>query len=126
MLSIASPDGDGEMTGKRSGGLHNLVLKLAHRGGLLASIELAVRACASVLVVIVTSTLERACDIAPNASHELATSMFFQSDLDERRIFDQGKIHPFSGTGCGFNVDLFDCSRGCTDNAAHETNSSPQ
>jgi len=92
--------------------VRRLVLKPARHGGLLASTELALRARASGLEVIVTSALESACGIAilahlaaavaPDAVHGLATGDWLISDTGlPPRIVD-GRMQLPKGNGIGF------------------------
>lgn len=92
--------------------VRRLVLKPARHGGLLASTELALRARASGLEVIITSALESACGIAtlahlaaavaPDAVHGLSTGDWLVSDTGvPPRIVDARMQLP-TGNGIGF------------------------
>ncbi len=92
--------------------VRRLVLKPARHGGLLASSELALRAHASGLEVIVTSALESACGIAtlahlaaavaPNAVHGLATGDWLLNDVSQPPRIVDGRMHLPEGKGSGF------------------------
>lgn len=89
-----------------------LVIKPARQGGLLASIELALRARASGLEVIVTSSLESACGllacaqlaaaIAPDAVHGLGTAEWFAADTGQPPSMAGGRLHLPAARGLGF------------------------
>lgn len=89
-----------------------LVIKPARQGGLLASIELALRARASGLEVIVTSSLESACGllacaqlaaaIAPDAVHGLGTAEWFAADTGQPPPMAGGRLHLPAARGLGF------------------------
>ena len=94
--------------------VRRLVLKPARHGGLLASTELALRARASGLEVVVTSALESACGIAtlahlaaavaPEAVHGLATGDWLAGDAGlPPRIVD-GRMRLPAGDGAGFMI----------------------
>ena len=94
--------------------VRRLVLKPARHGGLLASTELALRARASGLEVVVTSALESACGIAtlahlaaavaPEAVHGLATGDWLAGDAGlPLRIVD-GRMRLPAGDGTGFMI----------------------
>ncbi len=92
--------------------VRRLVLKPARHGGLLASTELALRARASGLEVIVTSALESACGIAalahlaaavaPEASHGLATADWFATNTGTPPAIVSGRLQLPQGHGLGF------------------------
>ncbi|QKV57150.1 MAG: hypothetical protein HT580_07855 [Dechloromonas sp.] len=95
--------------------VRRLVLKPARHGGLLASTELALRASASGLEVIITSALESACGIAtlahlaaavaPDAVHGLATADWLASDIGlSPRVID-GWMRLPKGNGVGFAME---------------------
>ena len=95
--------------------VRRLVLKPARHGGLLASTELALRARASGLEVIVTSALESACGIAilahlaaavaPDAVHGLATGDWLVSDTGVPPRIVDGRMQLPKGNGIGFALD---------------------
>ncbi len=92
--------------------VRRLVIKPARHGGLLASTELALRARASGLEVVITSALESACGIAPlthlaaavapDAVHGLATAEWFASDTGPTPLIVEGRIQLPKGAGIGF------------------------
>ena len=94
--------------------VRRLVLKPARHGGLLASTELALRAHASGLEVIVTSALESACGIAalahlaaavaPEASHGLATADWFATNTGTPPTIVSGQLQLPQGHGLGFEM----------------------
>ncbi|MFZ2974873.1 MAG: o-succinylbenzoate synthase [Ferribacterium limneticum] len=89
-----------------------IVIKPARHGGLLASVELALRARASGLDVVVTSSLESACGllacaqlaaaVAPDAVHGLATSEWFSEDTGTAPAIIGGRMAIPSVPGLGF------------------------
>lgn len=91
-----------------------IVIKPARHGGLLASVELALRARASSLEVIVTSSLESACGllacahlaaaVAPSAVHGLATADWFAEDTGSTPAIVGGQLQLPTGPGLGFQV----------------------
>ncbi len=95
--------------------VRRLVLKPARHGGLLASTELALRARASGLEVIVTSALESACGIAtlahlatavaPDAVHGLATVDWLASDTGPTPLIVAGRMRLPKGNGIGFAME---------------------
>lgn len=97
-----------------------LIIKPAHHGGLLASTELALRARASGLEVIVTSALESACGIAtlahlaaavaPDAVHGLATGDWLASDTGLSPPVVDGWMRLPEGDGIGFSMEGKRCS----------------
>ncbi|HLO64393.1 MAG TPA: o-succinylbenzoate synthase [Azonexus sp.] len=92
--------------------LRRLVIKPARHGGLLASVELALRAQASNIEVIVTSSLESACGlaacaqlaaaVAPNNVHGLATAEWFLADTGEVPRIAGGRMALPTAAGLGF------------------------
>ena len=94
--------------------VRRLVLKPARHGGLLASIQLALRARASGLEVIVTSSLESACGltacahlaaaIAPEACHGLATAEWFTTDTGAPPVIVGGRLLLPQERGLGFTA----------------------
>ncbi len=95
--------------------VRRLVLKPARHGGLLASTELALRARASGLEVIITSALESACGIAtlahlaatvaPDAVHGLATGDWLVSDTGLPPRIVAARMQLPTGNGIGFALD---------------------
>lgn len=93
--------------------VRRIVLKPARHGGLLASTELALRARASDIEVIVTSSLESACGllacahlaaaVAPTAIHGLATAEWFASDTGEPPPIANGRLKLPDAAGLGFH-----------------------
>lgn len=94
--------------------LRRIVIKPARHGGLLASVELALRARASGIEVIVTSSLESACGllacahlaaaVAPDAVHGLATAGWFAQDTGTAPAIVGGRLQLPSGPGLGFQA----------------------
>lgn len=92
--------------------LRRLVIKPAKQGGLLASVELALRARASGLEVIVTSSLESACGlaacaqlaaaVAPDNVHGLATAEWFSADTGAVPRIARGRMPLSTTAGLGF------------------------
>jgi O-succinylbenzoate synthase len=92
--------------------VRRIVIKPARHGGLLASVELALRARASGIEVIVTSSLESACGllacahlaaaVAPDAVHGLATSEWFSEDTGAAPAIVGGRMTIPSVPGLGF------------------------
>ena len=90
-------------------------MKPARHGGLFASTELALRARASGLEVIVTSALESACGlatlthlaaaVAPDAVHGLATADWFAGDTGLSPPIVDGRMQLFNGNGIGFAIN---------------------
>ena len=104
--------------------VRRLVLKPARNGGLLASTELALRAHASGIEVIVTSALESACGItllahlaaavAPGTVHGLATGEWLLGDVGlPPRVVDAQMQLP-KGNGTGFAMSGKRCGGGST------------
>ena len=99
--------------------VRRLVLKPARHGGLLASTELALRARAGGLEVVVTSALESACGIttlthlaaavAPDAVHGLATGDWLLGDVGLRPPVVDGKIRLPESNGIGFAMAATRC-----------------
>ena len=100
--------------------VRRLVLKPARHGGLLATTELALRARASGLEVILTSALESACGIAtlahlaaavaPDTVHGLATADWFVSDTGPSPPVVDGWMRLPKGNGVGFAMEGKRCS----------------
>jgi len=100
--------------------VRRLVIKPARHGGLLASTELALRARASGLEVIVTSALESAYGIAtlthlaaavaPDAVHGLATADWLASDTGLSPPILNGRMPLPKGNGIGFTLEGKCCS----------------
>lgn len=100
--------------------VRRLVIKPARHGGLLASTELALRARASGLEIIVTSALESACGIAtlthlaaavaPDAVHGLATADWLASDAGLSPPIVEGRMQLPKGNGIGFALEGKCCS----------------
>jgi O-succinylbenzoate synthase len=104
--------------------VRRLVIKPARHGGLAASADLALRARANGVEVIVTSALESACGIlalahlaaavSPDAVHGLATGEWLASDTGlPPRIID-GRMQLPKGNGIGFAVAGELCGRVAT------------
>ncbi|HQU77929.1 MAG TPA: o-succinylbenzoate synthase [Azonexus sp.] len=95
--------------------VRRLIIKPARHGGLLASTELALRARASGLEVVVTSALESACGIAtlahlaaavaPDAVHGLATADWLASDTGPSPPVADGRLQLPKGNGFGFAME---------------------
>lgn len=91
--------------------VRRLVIKPA-RHGMLASVELALRARASGLDVIVTSSLESACGllacahlaaaVAPEAVHGLATADWLAADTGPVPLIKDGRLQLATTAGLGF------------------------
>lgn len=89
-----------------------IVIKPARHGGLLASVELALRARASGIEVVVTSSLESACGllacaqlaaaVAPDAVHGLATAEWLAADTGTAPPIVGGHLHQPAAPGLGF------------------------
>ena len=96
----------------RTPAVRRIVLKPARHGGLLASIEIALRARASGIEVIVTSSLESVCGllasahlaaaVAPEATHGLATADWFARDTGIVPEIIGGRLLLPSIPGLGF------------------------
>ena len=96
--------------------VHRLVIKPARHGGLLASVELALRARASGLEVIVTSALESACGllacahlaaaVAPKAVHGLATADWLAEDTGTPPAIVAGHLQFSTVSGLGFQPSM--------------------
>ena len=92
--------------------VRRLVIKPAREGGLLTSIERALRAKASGLEVIVTTSLESACGllacahlaaaIAPDAIHGLGTADWFADDTGLPPAVAAGRLRLPGASGLGF------------------------
>jgi len=100
--------------------VRRLVLKPARHGGLLASVELALRARASGIEVVVTSGLESACGlaactqlaaaIAPAGVHGLTTADWLVADTGTSYPVCQGRMELPAAPGLGFTPnDEFAC-----------------
>jgi O-succinylbenzoate synthase len=100
--------------------VRRLVIKPARHGGLLASIELALRARTSGIEVIVTSGLESACGlaactqlaaaVAPDSIHGLTTADWFAADTGTSCQIYQGRMQLPAKPGLGFTPnDKFAC-----------------
>ena len=93
--------------------VQRLVIKPARCGGLLASIELALRARAAGLEVIITSSLESACGltacahlaaaVAPFSTHGLASADWFVHDTGPPPVIENGQMLIPKQPGIGFN-----------------------
>ncbi|NTV72418.1 MAG: o-succinylbenzoate synthase [Azonexaceae bacterium] len=92
--------------------VRRIVIKPARHGGLLASVELALRARASGLDVVITSSLESACGllpcahlaaaVAPGGIHGLATADWFTDDTGATPCIVGGQFQLPSSPGLGF------------------------
>ncbi|MCG2577339.1 o-succinylbenzoate synthase [Dechloromonas sp. XY25] len=92
--------------------VRRLIIKPARHGGLLASVELALRAQASNIEAIVTSSLESACGlaacaqlaaaVAPEKVHGLATADWFAADTGAVPRIAGGRIPLPTAAGLGF------------------------
>ena len=92
--------------------VRRLVIKPARDGGLLGSIERALRAKASGLDVVVTSSLESACGllacahlaaaIAPGTTHGLGTADWFADDTGLAPVVSAGRLRLPCPPGLGF------------------------
>jgi len=92
--------------------VRRLVVKPARQGGLLASRDLARRAQAAGIEVVVTSALESPCGllacahlaaaVAPNAVHGLATADCFAEETASRPTIRQGRLYLPDSAGLGF------------------------
>ena len=90
-----------------------LIIKPARLGGLLASMQLALRARKANVECIVTTSLESACGltacahlaaaIAPEACHGLATADWFASDTGTPPAIVAGRMQLPQGPGLGFS-----------------------
>lgn len=94
--------------------LRRLVLKPARHGGLLTSIEIALRARAAGLECIVTSSLESSCGllacaqlaaaIAPDSVHGLGTAEWLAADTGRAPRINDGLLYLPESNGLGFVV----------------------
>lgn len=94
--------------------VRRIVIKPARHGGLLASVELALRARAAGIEVVVTSSLESACGLlacahlaaaaAPDAVHGLATADWFADDTGSTPSIVGGRMQLPSSPGLGFQT----------------------
>ena len=92
--------------------LRRLVIKPARCGGLLASLDLALRARQASLEVVVTSSLESACGllacaqlaaaIAPRSTHGLAANHWFTEDTGALPAIENGELALPQKPGLGF------------------------
>ena len=92
--------------------VRRLILKPARHGGMLASIEIALRASMAGIECIVTSALESACGtlacahlaaaIAPHSVHGLATSEWFAHDTGTGAEIREGRFCLPTVSGLGF------------------------
>lgn len=92
--------------------VRRIVIKPARQGGLLASTELALRARASGIEVIVTSSLESACGllacahlaaaVAPDSTHGLGTADWFLQDTGTTPTIRCGRLQLPDAPGLGF------------------------
>jgi len=94
--------------------LRRLVLKPARHGGLLQSMEIALRARAAGLECIVTSSLESSCGllacaqlaaaIAPDSVHGLGTAEWLAADTGRAARISGGRLYLPEGNGLGFVI----------------------
>jgi len=94
--------------------VRRIVIKPARHGGLLASVELALRARAAGIEVVVTSSLESACGLlacahlaaaaAPDAVHGLATADWFADDTGSTPTIVGGRLQLPTSLGLGFQT----------------------
>lgn len=92
--------------------VRRLVIKPAREGGLLTSIERALRARGSGMEVVITSSLESACGLlacahlaaalAPDAVHGLGTAEWFSRDTGEAPPIINGRLMLPQSNGLGF------------------------
>lgn len=92
--------------------IRRLVIKPARHGGLLAAMEVALRARAAGIEVVVTSALESACGllacahlaaaVAPEGIHGLATGDCFSADTGAPPAIVGGRLQLPAGNGIGF------------------------
>jgi O-succinylbenzoate synthase len=95
--------------------VRRLVLKPARHGGLLPTLEIALRAQAAGIECIVTSSLESVCGvlacahlavaIAPQSVHGLATGDWFSEDTGEPLIIKNGQLILPTQAGLGFSFN---------------------
>ena len=93
--------------------VRRLILKPARHGGLLPTLEIALRAQAAGIECIVTSSLESVCGvlacahfaaaIAPQSVHGLATGDWFSEDTGEPVLIKNGKLALPNKPGLGFS-----------------------
>lgn len=93
--------------------VQRLIIKPARCGGLLASVELALRARAAGLEVIITSSLESACGltacahlaaaVAPYSTHGLASADCFVHDTGQPPLIENGQMSIPPQPGIGFS-----------------------
>ena len=94
--------------------VRRLIVKPARCGGLLSSVELALRARAAGVECVVTSGLESACGlsacahlaavIAPDACHGLATAGWLTIDTGTPPVISGGRMHLPQAAGLGFSA----------------------
>lgn len=92
--------------------VRRIVIKPARQGSLLASMELALRARAVGMEIIVSSALESSCGllagahlaaaVAPDAVHGLATASWFACDTGKAAPINKGRLILPGDTGIGF------------------------
>uniref|UniRef100_Q47FL8 Mandelate racemase/muconate lactonizing enzyme n=1 Tax=Dechloromonas aromatica (strain RCB) TaxID=159087 RepID=Q47FL8_DECAR len=92
--------------------VRRIIIKPARHGGLLASIELALRARASSIETIITSSLESSCGllacaqlaaaVAPDSIHGLATADWFAQDTGMAPTIIGGRLQLPGTPGLGF------------------------
>ncbi|MBI2277118.1 MAG: o-succinylbenzoate synthase [Dechloromonas sp.] len=92
--------------------VHRLILKPARHGGLLASLDIGLRAKAAGIECIVTSSLESACGllacahlaavIAPRSTHGLATADWLTEDTGAPPSISNGRLSLPGTAGLGF------------------------
>ena len=93
--------------------VRRIIIKPSRQGSLLASMEIALRARAVGMEVIVSSALESSCGllacahlaaaVAPEAVHGLATASWFACDTGETINIDKGRLIMPGKTGIGFH-----------------------
>lgn len=93
--------------------VRRIVIKPARQGGLLASMEIALRARAVGLEVVISSALESSCGllacahlaaaVAPAAVHGLATAAWFACDTGQAVTVDKGRLMLPGEAGIGFH-----------------------
>ncbi len=95
--------------------VRRLIIKPAREGGLLASMELALRARAAGLEIVVTSSLESACGllacahlaaaVGPDTVHGLGTAEWFAEDTGLAPLVAAGRLHLPEASGLGFQAN---------------------
>lgn len=93
--------------------VRRIVIKPARQGSLLSSMDIALRARAVGLEVVISSALESSCGllacahlaaaVAPDAVHGLATASWFTCDTGETASIDNGRLLLPGETGIGFH-----------------------